>query len=165
MILRRTVALYDSESGLSWNEKMSLGDFAVHYSSCNKQEQTAYCAILGSLPEAVAFAKSAVEQSPTLRCRIYSAEGFIGAPLGEFRGKQYKAEGDISTRFRRWGGGGLLGAGLMLMAVDWASGFRLTWPALVGSRMIIPGAVLLITEALVMLNARQKLKQQIKDQA
>lgn len=47
-------------------------------------------------------------------------------------------------------------AGLVLTVMDWAGGFRLTWPAVVGSRMVDPGAVLLVTEVLVILNARQR---------
>jgi hypothetical protein len=162
---RRFVPLYDPASGLSWNERMSPGDFAVHFSGVHKQESAAQCAVLGSLPEAEAFAQEAVRQNTILRCRIYSHEGFVGAPVREFHGADFKTEGDLSTKFRRWGGGGLLGAGLLLIAFDWSSGFSLSWPALVGSRLVIPGLVLLATEVLVLLNARQKLSQRGKQQA
>jgi hypothetical protein len=159
----RTVALYDPASGVSWNENMSPGDFAIHYSSFLGGISAGQCTIVCGLREAEGFADDAVKQDPKLRCRIYGAEGFVGAPVREIRGAEYKGEGEISAKMRRWGGGGLLGVGLVLMAVDWASGFRLSWPALVGSRFLIPGAVLLITEALVMLNAKQKARQ-VRDQ-
>jgi hypothetical protein len=40
--------------------------------------------------------------------------------------------------------------------VDWSSDFKLTWPATIGVRMLIPGLILLVTEVALVLHARQK---------
>ena len=144
---------------------MTPDEYAVHYSSFRDKSRAGYCTILNGLAEAEAYAEKAVRDDPTLRCRIYGAEGFVGAPVREKRGTLYKGEGEITAKFRRWCGGGLLGGGLLLIAVDWGSGFTLSWPALLGSRLVIPGVVLLATEALVLLHAKQKVTQAASGQA
>jgi hypothetical protein len=34
--------------------------------------------------------------------------------------------------------------------------FRLTWPATIGARMLIPGLILLVTEVILVLHAKRK---------
>ena len=46
--------------------------------------------------------------------------------------------------------------GLALVIVDWSSYFKLTWPATIGVRMLIPGLILLVTELALMLHAKRK---------
>jgi hypothetical protein len=87
---------------------------------------------------------------------IYDHQGMVGAPLREIRGDRYKGNGDISPRFRRWVGSGLFFGGLGLILLDWSKDFGLMWPALVGMRMLIPGVILLVTEAAILLHARLK---------
>lgn len=138
----------------SWNQRMAAGEFAVHYSSFPADEQGApYCDVLPSLAEADAHARSAIAQRPDLRCRVYSAEGVVGAPLLEVAGTAYKGESNLS-HFRRWVGGFCFVVGSILTTIDVVEDYRLMWPSTIGTRMLIPGAALLLTEGLVLLTAR-----------
>jgi len=135
---------------------MIPGEFAVHYSSFLVEDyDTLYCTVFGSLDEALAHAREQVELRPALRCTIYDHEGLVGAPLGDVRGKEFKDKGSISPRFRRWAGGGLFFAGLILMMVDWRTDFELMWPGMFGSRIIIPGFALLVMDAIITIQHRR----------
>jgi hypothetical protein len=46
--------------------------------------------------------------------------------------------------------------GLALIAIDWTHDFTLTWPATIGTRLFIPGLILLVTEVALVLLARRK---------
>jgi hypothetical protein len=152
----RTVPLFDSSAQpASWNERMLPGEFAVHYSNFDSSAGPS-CTILGSLEDAEEYAKAQVVLKPGLRCRIYDDQGFIGPPLLEVRGRQYKGESDISPRFRRWCGSLLFFGGLALVIVDWSVDFKLTWPATIGVRMLIPGLILLVTEEILVLQVKRK---------
>ena len=141
---------------------MSPGEYAVHYSSfeasATPSGPTPYCTVLPSLAAAEAYAREQVAERPSLRCRIYSHEGLVSAPVREIAGPKFKGELDLSPRLRRWLGAGFLIGGLLLVLLDWSADFRLSWPALVGSRLLIPGLVLLATEGLILLNKWQKLR-------
>jgi hypothetical protein len=155
----RTLPLFDSSAQpASWNERMSPGEYAVHYSSFDSSTRGTgpTCTILGSLSDAEEFAKAQVALKPGLRCRIYDHRGFIGPPILEVRGQQYVGESEISPRFRRWFGSVLFFGGLALVIIDWNSDFTLTWPATIGVRMLIPGLVLLVTEVVLVLHSRHK---------
>jgi hypothetical protein len=159
MIPPRTVPLFDSVGQpASWNEQMSLGEYAVHYSSFDNGARGTgpSCTILGSLKDAEEYAKAQVILKPKLRCRIYDDRGFVGPPILEVCGPQYKGESAISPRFRRWFGSLLFFGGLALFLVDWSSDFKLTWPATIGVRMLLPGLILLVTEAAMVLHAKRK---------
>ena len=159
MIPPRTVPLFDpGAQPASWNERMSPGEYAVHYSSFDKVARGIgpSCTILGSLEEAEEYAKAQVMLNPELRCRIYDDRGFVGPPILEVCGQRYKGESEISPRFRRWFGSLLFFGGLALVIVDWSSDFKLTWPATIGARMLIPGLILLVTELALMLHAKRK---------
>ena len=151
-----TLPLYDEHAHPpSWNERMTVGEYAVHYSSFDSPTASPYCTVFGSLTEAKTHAAEQVAQTPNLRCRIYDHQGFIGAPIVEFRGRSYRGDGDISSRFRRWVGSLLFFPGLVLTAVDWHYDFSLNWPAMIGTHMLFPGLVLLVTEAVIVWNARR----------
>jgi hypothetical protein len=152
----RQLLLYDQRSQpSSWNERMIPGEYAVHYSSFESSPAGGpYCTVFGSLGEAEAFARQQVAERPDLRCMIYDHQGLIGPPLKEIRGAKYKGSGDISPRFRRWVGSVFFFVGLGLILLDWSNDFRLSWPALIGVRMLIPGVILLVTEASILLYAR-----------
>jgi hypothetical protein len=155
----RTLPLFDSGAQpASWNERMSAGEYAVHYSSFDSSAQGngPSCAILGSLEDAKEYAKAQVALKPELRCRIYDHRGFVGPPVLEVRGQQYKGESEISSRFRKWFGSVLFFGGLALVIVDWSVDFKLTWPATIGVRLLIPGLILLVTEVGLILHARHK---------
>src|ERR1700761_3176985 len=145
MTAPRTLPLYDERAHPpSWNERMAPGEFAVHYSSFASPAPSPFCTIFDSLEEAKAFAAEQVAKRPDLRCRIYDHQGFIGAPISEFTGRNYKGEGDISSRFRRWVGSLLFFPGVILTGIDWYYDFSLNWPAMIGTRMIFPGLILLV---------------------
>lgn len=136
---------------------MAPGEYAVHYSSFEKAAvHGPECAILGSLADAEEYAREQVALRPSLRCRIYDHQGFIGAPVSEVRGAEYVPESEITRRFRRLGGAILFFGGLILTLVDWSANFKFGWPAMLGTRMLLPGLVLLFIEAMVVLNARQQ---------
>ena len=154
----RTLPLFDSGAQpASWNERMSPGEYAVHYSSFDSSASGTgpSCTILGSLADAEEYAKAQVALKPGIRCRIYDHQGFVGPPILEVRGQQYVGEREISTRFRRWFGSVLFFGGLALFIVDWSVDFRLTWPATIGVRMLIPGLILLVTEVILVLHAKR----------
>jgi hypothetical protein len=155
----RTLPLFDpSVQAGSWNERMSPGEYAVHYSSFDSSvaETGPTCTVLGSLAEAEEYAKAQVALKPGLRCRIYDHQGFVGPPILEVRGQKYVGESEISSRFRRWFGSLLFFGGLALIIVDWSVDFRLTWPATIGARLLIPGLILLVTEAILVLHSKRK---------
>jgi hypothetical protein len=155
----RTLPLFDERaSPSSWNERMMAGEYAVHYSNFEScPEPSPCCTIFDSLPEAETYAKEQVTKRPDLRCRIYDHQGFVGKPIREFKGRSYKGDSDLSPRFRRWVGSTLFFGGLILTIVDWQADFRFVWPAMIGTRMLIPGLLLLITEAVIVFYAKRNM--------
>lgn len=152
----RQIPLYDPtlEQG-SWNERMAPGEIAVHFSShAEKSGTPPFCTIFPSLQEAESYAHAFVKQHPTVRTTLYSHEGRVGAPLRDIRGADYK-DTEITARFRRWVGSILFFGGGALTLLDWVNDFSLSWPAMVGTRMILPGLTLLFTEAMIMLHDRK----------
>jgi len=138
---------------------MVPGEYAVHYSSYPDAEYSGpYCTVLGTLEDAVAYARQQVEEWPALRCTVYDHHGFIGAPLKDIRGRDFKDKDALSPRFRRWVGSILFFGGLILTIIDWRTDFALSWPAMIGTRIMVPGAALLLIEAIVLLNARRERK-------
>ena len=79
--------------------------------------------------------------------------------MSEVRGAKYVPESDITPRFRRWGGAILFFVGMILTLVDWSANFKFGWPSMLGTRMLLPGLVLLFIEAMVVMNARQGRRQ------
>lgn len=139
---------------------MTAGEYAIHYSKFGSSSSfSPVCTVFGTLSEAEIYAKEQVVQRPDLRCRIYDHQGFIGAPLNEFRGSSYKGDSDLSPRFRRWVGSVLFIGGLILTAIDWRYDFRLSWPAMIGTRILIPGLVLLVAEAAIVFDKKRKTAQ------
>ncbi|SEB89968.1 hypothetical protein SAMN05443244_2131 [Terriglobus roseus] len=136
---------------------MSEGEYAVHFSQSFGDVDARSCAVLPSLTEAESFARKQVASHPTLLSRVFDHQGFIGAPAAEFAGKGYRGHNDITPRFRRWVGSLLFFGGSILFVTDWVANFRFDWPSVLGSRLMIPGLILLVTEALVMLHNRRKL--------
>jgi hypothetical protein len=154
----RTLPLYDERVHPStWNERMKPGEYAVHYSSFQGPGAVSpYCTVFGSLAEAEAHAASETSRRPELRCRVYDHEGLGRQPLREFKGSGYKEEAGIGLRFRRWGRSVLFFGGLILTIIDWRSDFELSWPAMVGTRLLAPGLVLLVTEAVIVITAKHR---------
>jgi hypothetical protein len=162
MAAPRRISLYDPASNpSSWNERMPAGTYAVHFSDFEDQAEASapFCLVFDSVPEATAFAEAEVVRRPALRCRIYSQDGFTGAPLREYRGTEFHDRTDISPVFRRWGGIVLFFGGMLLFGIDAAFGYRWLWPSMLGSRMMMPGLVLVVTEVFVLLYARHHRRQ------
>jgi hypothetical protein len=154
----RTVLLYDERAHPPcWNERMTPGEYAVHYSSfADGSGGNPYCTLFADLQAAEAHARQETARRPELRCRIYDDEGLSKPPLSEFKGREYKDEASIGPRFRRWGGGLLFVGGLILTIIDWRSGFELSWPAMIGTRLLAPGLVLLVADAVIVVTERRK---------
>ena len=154
----RTLPLYDEQVHPStWNERMKAGEYAVHYSSFEGPSAVSpYCTVFGRLAEAEAHAASETARRPELRCRVYDHEGLGRQPIREFKGSGYKEEAGIGPRFRRWGGSVLFFGGLILTIIDWRSDFELSWPAMIGTRMLAPGLVLTVTEAVIVIDAKRR---------
>jgi hypothetical protein len=162
----RTLPLFDSTvSQGTWNERMSEGEYAVHYSAFSSSDRTGpYCTVFADLESAVAYAQHQVAANPTLQCRIYDHHGLAGQPAREISGSTFKWPSEITARFRRWGGSILFFGGAILFAVDWANDFNYAWPSLVGSRIVLPGLVLLFIEAMIILQARLDARKQPQNQ-
>lgn len=150
----RTLPLFDPKAHPpTWNERMVPGEFAVHASN------RASCVVFPSFAEAEDYVHDRLRLNPTLRLRVFTHAGFIGEPMLDLRGSQFKGERDLSPRLRRWIGGALLITGSALFAFDWLNNFRFDWPSLVGSRLLIPGVILVFTEWMIVLTQRQKKRQ------
>ena len=135
---------------------MAAADYAVHYSAFyDNTAQAPYCSVFPSLVEAETYAQNLVSLHPALRCTIFDARGFVGAPMRDIRGAEFK-DGELSARFRQWVGSFLFFVGLTLFIADWSADFRYLWPSTLGSRMLVPGFLLLFTELMLQLHARQK---------
>jgi hypothetical protein len=141
----------------AWNERMDPGEYAVHYSSFEESSDVShYCTVFGDLGDAEAYARKQVTARPALRCTIYDHQGLIGPALRDIRGSKFKDNSGLSPRVRRWLGFALFFSGLVLILIDWSTDFRLDWPSVVGNRILVLGLVLLITEALIALNAKHE---------
>lgn len=153
----RNVLLYDATSTPSlWNERMKAGEYAVLYSQTDGAiSKEPYCTLFDTLADAEAHARQQTAERPTLRCRIYDHQGLIGAPIRELRGSECNSDSEISQAFRRWVGFILFSAGLGLTGLDWSYDFRLSWPAMIGTRLLIPGLVLLLMEATLIVHAKR----------
>jgi hypothetical protein len=93
-------------------------EYAVHYSSFAAAGYSGpYCTVSGSLEDAVTYAQQQVKDRPALRCTIYDHEGFVGAPLADFRGCEFKNKDALSPRFREWAGCILFFTGLIFILV------------------------------------------------
>lgn len=142
-----------------WNERMVPGEYAIHYSSYPGEGYSGpYCTVLGSLEDAVSYAQQQVKERHDLRCTIYDHRGFVGAPLKDIRGCEFKDKETLSPRFRRWAGSILFLGGFILTVIDWRTNFALSWPAMIGTRIIVPGFALLFIEAIDQLNAKRHRK-------
>ncbi len=135
---------------------MHPGEFAVHFSFFSASSGARpFCVVFSAFGEAQAFADQQIAASPALCCGVYDHQGIVGPPLYEARGAQFKDRSGFTPGFRRWTGSILFFAGLVLTFVDWSTGFRLSWPAMLGTRMLIPGLALLVTEAMILIGQRQ----------
>jgi len=134
---------------------MAPGEYAIHPSSTENPTATPICFVFPTLEDAVLYAEQQAAIQPTVRFRIYDHHGFIGAPIREIRGSKYR-ENDLSPRFRRWVGSILFFGGAILTLVDWSVDFRFLWASALGTRMLMPGAMLLFIEAMIMLHARRR---------
>jgi hypothetical protein len=153
---RRALALYDEKATpSSWSERMHPGEYAIHYSHTRKGAPLT-CDVFPNLGAAETYAHERITLDPTLRCRIYDHDGFAKPPIREIAGVLYKGEGQLSHRFRRWLGSILFFGGIALVALDWMHDFEMSWPALIGSRLIVPGLILLFTEAMIVFYSRRK---------
>jgi hypothetical protein len=126
----------------TWNEQMASGEYAVHYSSFAGRlaHPDPYCTVFRSLEDAVAYAEEQVLAQPDLRCAIYDHEGFVGAPLRDIRGTAFRDHGSLSSGFRRWVGSIFFFGGLSLTILDWTKDFAMLWPAMIGTRVVLPGS-------------------------
>jgi len=133
---------------------MAAGEYAVHPSSYEDPSAAPHCYVFPSLSDAEQYAEQQAAIQTSVRFRIYDHNGFIGAPIREIRGTHFR-DNEISGRFRRWIGSILFFGGLTLTLADWSVDFRYLWPSALGTRMLLPGAMLLFIEAMVMLYARR----------
>jgi len=160
---------------LSFVEQMKQSPIALRTDSANAQHYEVPAAfferVLGprlkyssafygedcrSLAEAEAYAAQQVTLLPAVRCRIYDHHGLGREAIREIPGSQYKGEKDITPGFRRWVGSILFFGGVGLTILDWCSDFSLSWPAMIGTRVFPVGFVLLVTELVIVIEARRK---------
>jgi hypothetical protein len=155
----RTLPLLDLEAQpQSWNERMTPGEYAVLYSGIPEGAplDSKTCTVFDSLQEAERYASDQTAMWPELRCRIYDRQGFGSQPVREIRGKAHKGDSEITARLRRWGGSVLFVGGAVLTIADMATDYRMLWPSMIGVRMMPAGLVLLVTELVIVIEARRK---------
>jgi hypothetical protein len=161
----RTLLLFDAGARpQGWNERMKPGEYAILYSSLrlgSYAENSAamrepFCSVFSALADAEEYATEQIALLPTLGCRIYDHQGLGRQPIREIRGSKYKGEKEMSPRFRRWWGYGLFLGGMVLLVVDWRADFGLLWPAMFATRMMPIGLLLLVTELVILIEARLK---------
>lgn len=116
-----------------------------------------FCVVAESRDDAEAFARAQVVEYPQMIARIYDRRGMVGAPLAEFAGAKANRS-EISAKFRRWAGGGLFGAGVLLGAAELISGMRINWAGMLAARLVPVGVVLLLTEFGIVMGARREQK-------
>ncbi len=133
------------DGGVSWDGKESA------------------CTVFDSLDDAEAFVQRRVVEVPTVRCRIYDSRGLAGQPVREISGAEHKGDSEISSRFRRWGAAILLLGGIVLGILDWQSDFTRMWPGTLAARMIPVGLILLVTELVIVIEARRKKRRTERD--
>ena len=138
---------------------MQAGGFAVHYSASLDAVDANGCDVLPSLVDAEQFAEQVLKH-PSLQCRIFDHQGFVGAPVLEVRGTQYKDRHELSPLFRRWVGSILFFGGAGMFLTDWIADFHYDWPSVLGSRLMMPGLILLVTEALMVQHKRRAVRGQ-----
>jgi len=87
MIPTRRVPLFDpGAQPASWNERMSPGEYAVHYSSFDKVAGRTgpSCTILGSLENAEKYAKAQVILNPNYAAESMTIEDSLVHPSAKF---------------------------------------------------------------------------------
>jgi hypothetical protein len=160
MVEPRTLPLFDPKATpQSWSERMVDGEYAVLFA--NEQPQhlsssTPVCVVFTSLREAENYARVQTALQPRMRCSIYDHNGMGRAPVAVIAGAQGAQKDFLSAKFRRWLGGILFVAGVILGIMEWRSDFKLTWAGTLGSRLGPAGAILLLTELGVVLTARHR---------
>jgi hypothetical protein len=161
----RTLPLFDAGARpQGWNERMKPGEYAILYSSLRLGSDVEngvatrepFCTVFSTLTDAEEYAAQQVALLPTLGCRIYDHHGLGRELIREIRGSGYKGEEEMTPRFRRWWGYGLFFGGLVLVVVDWRADFGLLWPAMFATRMMPVGLLLLVTELVIVIEARRK---------
>ncbi|SPE19852.1 conserved hypothetical protein [Candidatus Sulfotelmatomonas gaucii] len=141
----------------AWCDRMAPGEFAVHYSSFPAgAANVPFCTVFASLTEAVNHAEKQVRECPDLRCTIYDHRGFVGPPLKDIRGAGFKDKFSLSPAFRRWAGVIPFFGGSALTIIDWRTDFALSWPAMIGTRIMAPGFGLLFMDVILTINERRK---------
>ncbi len=142
---------------------MMDGEFAVLFANEQPPEMDGsagpVCAIFGSFAEAERYAREQTALWPRMRCSIYDHQGMGQAPLAVIAGEKAQDRSFLSANFRRWVGGVCFVLGVVLGVVEWRSDFSLSWPGMLGSRIGPAGAILLLTEAGVVMTARWKERQ------
>jgi hypothetical protein len=162
MNFSRTLLLFDpNATPQGWNERMVAGEYAVLYSAYSSEMvQTEgrgpFCTVFGDLAAAKAHANSMCAASPELRCRIYDEHGLGNQAVAEVCGARHRAGSELSAGFRCWCGSILFLCGLGLIALDWSTGFRLSWPATLGVRALPVGLILLLTETVIVWESRRR---------
>ncbi len=157
----RVISLFSkSDPHRSWNEGMSEGEFAVLFANSRPADLDPaigpVAVIHSSLVDAVTYAQAETIKDTHLRCSIYDEVGLGKPPLRVIAGLRGADTTFLSAKFRLWGGGICLGAGVALGAAEALSGMTLNWAGMLAARIGPAGAILLLTEVGVRLSDRKK---------
>lgn len=160
----RTVPLFDLHAQpQSWADRIQPGEYAVMLadvrtgSPCLQDGlqvmdvNAAPVYLFGDFASAEAWSKAKVSSLPELRCRIYDSHGMASQPV-EIRDPRYARTDGFSRKTSTRIGVGLLAVGTALCVAEWVSDFHLSWAAMVGTRLLPAGLLLLVTEAGLRLN-------------
>ena len=161
----RQVPVFDARSTpQSWSERMQPGEFAVQLSHARsgspldaegipvRDVNAAPCLIFSNLHDAEAWSRARVQANPELRCRVYDHHGMGGPPPRLFADERYVKHDGFSRSTSLRIGFALVGTGAALCTAEWISDFHLSWAAMVGTRLLPIGLLLLVTEGALRLN-------------
>ena len=154
----RTVPVFDARSmPQSWNARMQPGEYAVMVADARTGSpvgldgspvldvNAAEVFVFANVGDAEAWGRAQVHRIPELRCRIYDHHGLADQPL-EIKDPRYQKHDGFSRKTSLRIGLGLVGTGVTLCVAEWISDFHLSWAAMVGTRLLPVGLLLLVTD-------------------
>lgn len=152
----REVKLFDAERRPPhWMGHIHDGEYALFFKDVRSGQELdsngdlpkdSVCLIAASLEEALDFAQARVDETHSLRCDIYDAQGKANPPVASIVHQNNKSlENTAATGWKRiWFGIALLPVGAPMILYDWHRDWALIWPAFFGIQIVAAGVRLIV---------------------